>query len=313
MGLKRAAIICVIASAAMHIGAVTQIVVPDAGLAAASPPPALVSAGNSFADMVMGAPATSPPDPIEPREVEDMSSKEPPPNTTQTAVPTQIVPTAAGIELAPDDITDGVADVQATIFAPTTLAAIQPTAISPTAPVQPQTIDALPEVIVNDVTSDTVRPPDRPVNLGQVPPPPSPRQPTRQRATLTPSSGGAQQDTTRGTETPTAPTSQQTTQGQGNQADQAAIVAARQAAASYGNQVYRRLERTRRENTRMRGVAIISFTIGTSGQLTTLTVQRSSGNADLDRIASNHVRRSAPFAPPPSGAPRVVSFEFLIN
>ncbi|AGI69852.1 hypothetical protein OAN307_c44940 [Octadecabacter antarcticus 307] len=308
MGLKHTAIICIVASAAMHTAAVTQIAVPDAGLAAASPPPALVSSGNSFADMVMGTPATSPPEPVEPREAEDMLSGEPTPTATQMPAPTQITPTAAGIELKPDDITDGVADVQATILAPTNSVEIQPTAISTTASVQPQTIYFLPDVIVNDVTSDAVRPANRPTNLGQTPQPR--RQPAPQRTTAAPSGGGAQQDIMRGSNTQTAPTSQQTTQGQGNQADQAAIAAARQAAANYPNQIVRRINRVRRESTRARGVAVVSFQISGSGQLAAVSIARSSGNVDFDRVALNHIQRASPFPAPPSGARTSFTFEF---
>lgn len=308
MGLKHTAIICIVASAAMHTAAVTQIAVPDAGLAAASPPPALVSAGNSFADMVMGTPATSPPEPVEPRETKEMLSGEPAPTATQIPAPTEITPTAAGIELKPNDITDGVADVQATILAPTTSVEIQPKAISTTALVQPQTIYVLPEVIVSDVTSDAVRPPNRPKSLGQTPQPR--RQPAPQRKTAALSSGGAQQDIMRGSNTQTAPTSQQTTQGQGSQPDQAAIAAARQATANYPNRIVRRINRVRRKSTRARGVAVVSFQISGSGQLAAVSIARSSGNVDFDRVALNHIQRASPFPAPPSGARTSFTFEF---
>ncbi|EET47109.1 TonB family protein [Thalassobium sp. R2A62] len=338
MGLKRGVIVCVFASAAMHTAAVTQFDMPDTTLAAASPPPALVSAGNSFEDMVMGTTATPPPTPIEPREVEEtvvegseaQATPAPTPSTTPSNAPTQTATATTSIQISPDRITDGAADVAATSLAPTAAQPLAPADATPVAtpsavsettptrpsdqvaPMQPETLEALPDVTVNNVTANTVRPPDRPANLGQTPPPPPPTpQRTTQRATPAAPSGNAQQDTTRGAQAPAAaPTAQQTTQGQGQQADQAAIAAARQAVANYPNQVVRRISNVRREGTRARGVAVVSFRIGGSGQLVAVSIARSSGNADLDRIAINHIRRAAPFPAPPSGAQTSFSFEF---
>ena len=94
------------------------------------------------------------------------------------------------------------------------------------------------------------------------------------------------------------------------QKEQAAIAAARQAAANYPNQIVRRINRVRRESTRARGVAVVSFQISGSGQLTAVSIARSSGNADFDRMALNHIRRASPFSAPPSGARTSFTFEF---
>ena len=52
------------------------------------------------------------------------------------------------------------------------------------------------------------------------------------------------------------------------------------------------------------GTAELTFTLDASGQLQSVSLLKSSGNADLDADALATVRRSAPFGPPPPGAPR---------
>ena len=52
------------------------------------------------------------------------------------------------------------------------------------------------------------------------------------------------------------------------------------------------------------GTAELTFTLDATGQLQAVSLLKSSGNAELDADALATVRRSAPFAPPPPGAPR---------
>lgn len=52
-----------------------------------------------------------------------------------------------------------------------------------------------------------------------------------------------------------------------------------------------------------RGTAVVSFGVSRSGGLTYVRLSRSSGAAALDQAALSAVRRSAPFPPPPAGAP----------
>ncbi|WP_458792715.1 TonB family protein [Yoonia sp. MH D7] len=261
MWLKPAAFGCIVVSCAVHAAAITQVTAPDDTLSAASPPPGIVSAGNSFADMVMGSVAVPTPVPITPQE-------------TQTPTVTTLTPQMT-----------------------------EPLKAQITAAVEPLTLQALPDIIINDVTSTSVRPPTRPENLGKTPPP------RRQTAAPAPS-GNAQQNTKRGAASSTTRSSASTSQGQGQQVDQAAIAAARDAAANYPNQVVRQINRSRRERTRARGVATVSFSIGSGGQLSAVGIARSSGNAELDRLAVNHIRRAAPFPTPPHGARTSFTFEF---
>jgi TonB family protein len=53
-----------------------------------------------------------------------------------------------------------------------------------------------------------------------------------------------------------------------------------------------------------RGVAVVTFTIGGSGEVASAQLSRSAGDATLDADAVATVRRTSPFPPPPAGAPR---------
>lgn len=299
-------------SVIVHGAFILAMALPDNSPSAAGPPPALTAQGNSFADMVQGSEASEP-DTSMPSEVTEQADAAPAPSAPPTATASVVESVDAGLQLQPEELSEMLADVAATSVAqiaqvvPTPTAAIQPTEITS---VQPQLIEALPDVEVNEVTSDTVRPPRRPANLGQTPPPPPPRQTQQARQAPAAPQGNANQDTRRGTVATTQDTGQATQSGQGQQVDQAAVAAARQAAANYGNAVMRRISRTRRENTRSRGVAVVSFRVGASGQLASVGIGQSSGDAELDRIAVNHVRRAAPFPAPPAGAQTSFSIQF---
>lgn len=337
MKMRLAAGVCLAASLAAHGAGLIHMIVPDNSLAAEGPPPAMVQAGNSFADMVRGEmrpptpeiteeqpvdDVTDPPDPAQetaPVQVRDQAHAAQP-EQTQQAEPddalAQVAPSSA-VQLEAEQLIEHAPDIQASVVPPVEHAAPQavvpqvaalspvvmppaePVAVQPTTTSAPQVLEALPDVEINEVTAQDVRPPNRPANLGQAPPP---RQTTRAPQQQRPSTGNAQQDANRGAVTSRPTTGQATQQGQGRQPNQAAVQAARQAAAAYPNVVMRRISRVRRQNTRIRGVAVVAFRIGSGGQLTSVSVGRSSGSAELDRIAINHVRRAAPFPPPPSGA-----------
>jgi protein TonB len=307
----RASVVAFLAVSAVAHGAfVLAMAVPDTAPSAAGPPPALMAQGNSFADMVQGVEASEP-DTSTPSEVTDQADASAAPSPTPTATAALVEIADAGVQLQPEELSEMRPDIAATpeaaiaSVAPAPAAAVQPSEI---ASVQPHVIEALPDIVVNEVTSSTVRPPRRPANLGQ--PPPPPRQTQQARQTPAAPQGNSTQDTRRGTETTAPPRAQATQSGQGQQVDQSAVAAARQAAANYGNVVMRRISRTRRENTRSRGVAVVSFRVGASGQLASVGIGQSSGDAELDRIAVNHVRRAAPFPAPPAGAQTSFSIQF---
>lgn len=84
----------------------------------------------------------------------------------------------------------------------------------------------------------------------------------------------------------------------------------KRAAADYAGKVMKKVRKTRKVKVRDRGVALVSFSILGSGGLAGVKVVRSSGSAALDRTALDHIRRAAPFPPPPPGAPTSFAFEF---
>lgn len=82
-------------------------------------------------------------------------------------------------------------------------------------------------------------------------------------------------------------------------------------AASYAKSVMKKVRGTKKKKGAGRGSVTVGFTVAKDGGLASVKVLQSSGNADLDRIALDHIRRSAPFPPPPEGVGRNFSFEFV--
>lgn len=82
------------------------------------------------------------------------------------------------------------------------------------------------------------------------------------------------------------------------------------AVSSYPGEVMRQIQRVRQARVRARGAATVVFTIAADGRLASAALARSSGSADLDQAALDHLRRAAPFPAPPPGAQRDFSFEF---
>lgn len=80
--------------------------------------------------------------------------------------------------------------------------------------------------------------------------------------------------------------------------------------AAYGNAVLQAIKETEKERTPMRGSAKISFAIASTGDLASVDLIESSGNDLLDDIGLNHIRRAAPFPPPPEGAQRRFTIAF---
>jgi protein TonB len=79
--------------------------------------------------------------------------------------------------------------------------------------------------------------------------------------------------------------------------------------AAYQGEVVRRIIATKRypEAARERGthgIAVVTFSIGASGQVTSAAITRSAGDPILDTDALATVRRASPFPPPPVGAAR---------
>ncbi len=76
------------------------------------------------------------------------------------------------------------------------------------------------------------------------------------------------------------------------------------AATHYPGAVMRKINRTRKPRVGLRGTAIVGFEVSGNGGLAGLRVLQSSGAAEIDAAAMDHLRRAAPFPPPPAGAQR---------
>ncbi len=72
----------------------------------------------------------------------------------------------------------------------------------------------------------------------------------------------------------------------------------------------RRILATRKAKAPAPGVAIVGFTIAPDGTLARVRMMRSSGSAELDAVALDHIRRAAPFPKPPGGLKKEWTFEF---
>ena len=80
--------------------------------------------------------------------------------------------------------------------------------------------------------------------------------------------------------------------------------------AAYSKAVMKKVRSTKKKKVKARGVAVVAFSVGRDGGLAGARIARSSGDAELDRVAVEHIHRSAPFPVPPEGAERNFQIEF---
>lgn len=83
------------------------------------------------------------------------------------------------------------------------------------------------------------------------------------------------------------------------------------AAASYASSVLRKISRTRKAKSPAKGRVVVSFSVSGNGTLQSARIAKSSGDARLDQVALDHIRRAAPFPAPPPSAKRNFAFEFI--
>jgi protein TonB len=81
--------------------------------------------------------------------------------------------------------------------------------------------------------------------------------------------------------------------------------------AAYAKTVMKKVRATKKRTGAGKGMAVVGFSIAADGSLAGITLVQGSGNAALDKVALDHIRRSAPFPSPPEGAGRNYSFEFI--
>jgi protein TonB len=78
---------------------------------------------------------------------------------------------------------------------------------------------------------------------------------------------------------------------------------------NYPGIVMREIQKTRRERAGERGSAVVGFVIAPSGQVGAVQILKSSGSPRVDQVALDHIRRAAPFPPPPPNAKVQYSIE----
>lgn len=294
------------ASMLLHLGAMAALAPREMALIAGGGEDAPAALGTSFADFAEGVLSPSEADLLE-VEHADTLLPAPPAQTLMPHSP-QLDTVSLAIPLAPDQsaaLLPAMPEPVATTNPPEQVPDTPPTApIS--APAEPA--QTPPPEIHAAAPSETISPDTSPSELApttsRTPPPrPDRTQPTRQARAP---QGNAAQTATRG--------SQQGSAGQAASQAPARAQASTQGSAAVSNypgEVLRRIQRTRQARTPARGTVLVAFSVGTNGGLGSVSVVRSSGNAGLDQTALDHIRRAAPFPPPPAGAQRQFSFEFV--
>jgi protein TonB len=81
--------------------------------------------------------------------------------------------------------------------------------------------------------------------------------------------------------------------------------------AVYARAVMKKVRSTKKTSGAGKGTVVVGFTIAADGGLAGVRLLHGSGNAALDKIALDHIRRAVPFPMPPEGAGRSYSFEFV--
>lgn len=145
------------------------------------------------------------------------------------------------------------------------------------------------------VVATTAPQPDDPVETSKTRPKPKPA-----LAPVRPDTGNANHESKRG-QAEARDDGSALASGQGESV--ASLTQAQTRAASKWEQrVLGKIQRARRKLPRVRALAVVDFQISPNGTIARIKIYRSSGNADFDRLALDHVRRAAPFPPPPAGA-----------
>lgn len=251
--------------------------------------------GNSFADMAQGAampvapPVTVPPAAAAAPLRSRLTETAPAPRLEAMQVPLiKALPPVPDPDLA-------------------ALASVEPAQRAPREPAE--ILAPVPEATVSAPAHSGTRPQARPQRpaLQQAQRKPEPKPQPRTQAPAQPA-GNADQNATRGANTGQQGASSAAAQSQrlAAQGDGGAAKS-----ASYGRAVLTQINRTRKQRAPSRGRTVVAFTIAEGGGLAAVQVVQSSGSPALDQVALDHIRRAAPFPPPPTGAQRQFSFEFV--
>lgn len=84
-----------------------------------------------------------------------------------------------------------------------------------------------------------------------------------------------------------------------------------QSPAAYAKAVMKKVRSTRKKAGAGKGTVVVGFTVAADGQLAGVEVLKGAGNPELEQVALDHIWRASPFPPPPEGAGRSYSFEFV--
>ena len=291
------------ASLLLHLGAMAALAPREAALIAGGGDDAPAALGTSFADFAEGVLSPSEAEPLD----MEQAAPTPPVPPAQALIPHPSQPEQAALA-APMALDQSAALLPAMPEPPETTSipperAPRTAAAAPARIAPPEMIAAAPSQSISPDTSPSElapatsrTPPARPDRA-------APPQPTRQARAP---QGNAAQTAARG--------SQQGSDGQSASQAPARAQASAQgnaAASNYPGEVLRRIQRTRQARSPARGTVLVAFAVGNNGGLASVSVARSSGHAALDQTALDHIRRAAPFPPPPTGAQRQFSFEFV--
>jgi len=235
-------------------------------------------------------------------------------------------PSLSGGHSAPPLLGDSFADLaegmaQPVAATPAQMSPVPPAELAPASPIAaasvpnglaalaPLAAASVPIVIPPDAAQTAPAPPTtrpRPAPRAETAQPLRPRPEASAKRANAPAAQGSTASARKGTATGTTTGTSARAQGQQQaQGDGGAAATAR-----YGAAVMRKIASTRKTSTRLRGTAVIAFHIGPGGQLVSAQVARSSGQPDLDQLGLDHIRRAAPFPPPPAGAATRFSVEF---
>lgn len=286
--IQRGIIAALGASALFHLGALHGFSGNEAVKIEGGAPAQAARLGNSFQDLTVGS-VTS---------VTTDSVTEPTPtvHSTTPQTSTETSTTAPVVEAL------SASSATSTAATPVTPVTTEAVPIQSTRTTTTERITASEPVVVRTPTPDTPRPRARPVERPETRRPET-RQPERSRPTSTP---GQTREERRGQ-------SDGQTEARANQGGERNTPGARQgnaAASNYPGIVMQKISRTRRPRVGQRGSAIVGFTVSASGGVASVRILRSSGNAQIDRAALQHIHRASPFPPPPQGATRRFQIQY---
>ena len=260
--------------------------------------------GDSLADLVETVTAPAEPAaadaPIRPDPIRPAPITPAPPVQAATAPVTPVAQpvTTAALPVTDAPVLQAAESPPADPAPPRAPVAAQPPTAAPVPPDQ-----ATPTLRAQTPDATTPRPKSRPKAppkaVAKTAPPPK-KKAVQAKQTTTKSARKGQTD---GAATGTAARSSKT-KGQSQ-------VAGNAAASNYPGIVMRKIQRTRKERAGARGKARVAFTISGNGAVASVNIVKSSGSARVDQIALRHIRRAGPFPPPPQGARKSFSLEFV--